>query len=278
VPESPELEALRIRLEPTLQGEVLNRVDVFPARAHLLRSPPAAFKDLVVGRRLTQISRRGKHLILNLAEGPEGTGNSILQLIVNPMLGGRFQLARAGARPSATVFELGFGTERVLRLLDPRGMSRTYLTARPDLDVPGWSELGPEADQVGTEVGLEAFRRSLRRRRDELKDLLRNQTFLAGIGNAYSDEILFSAALLPLRRRVSLTPADEIALYQAIPRILKGALASILAQPPGDLSRQDRSFLTVHGRVGGACPRCRHRLSQLGTKREPLTFCRGCQV
>ncbi|TMC03359.1 MAG: hypothetical protein E6J41_27840 [Chloroflexi bacterium] len=108
-------------------------------------------------------------------------------------------------------------------------------------------------------------------------DLLRNQAFLAGIGNAYSDEILWEAKLLPLRRRASLRPDDEEALYEAIPAVLGRSIEAILANPDYDESRQNRSFMNVHGRGGKDCPRCGHRVSQLGSNREPLNFCRGCQ-
>ncbi len=144
-------------------------------------------------------------------------------------------------------------------------------------DVPGWADLGPEADSVGA-MGLDVFRKRLRRFRDELKDLLRNQEFVAGIGNAYSDEILFEARLLPLRRRASLKPAEEEALFAAIPAVLSRAVEAILANPNYEESKQDRSFMAVHMKGGKTCPRCGHRISQLGSNREPLNFCRGCQL
>jgi formamidopyrimidine-DNA glycosylase len=155
-------------------------------------------------------------------------------------------------------------------------MGRIYWVADPDREVPGWEALGPEADSVAA-TGIDVFRKRLRRFRDELKDLLRNQEFMAGIGNAYSDEILFEARLLPLRRRASLKPEDEEALYRAIPVVLSRAVEAILANPNYDESKQDRSFMAVHMKGGKTCPRCGHRISQLGSNREPLNFCRGCQ-
>ena len=91
------------------------------------------------------------------------------------------------------------------------------------------------------------------------------------------DEVLFEARLLPLRRRASLKPEEEAALYEAIPMVLGRAVEAILANPDYDESKQDRSFMKVHGRNGQSCPRCGHRISQLGSNREPLNFCRGCQ-
>jgi formamidopyrimidine-DNA glycosylase len=155
-------------------------------------------------------------------------------------------------------------------------MGRIYLTSDPDRDVLAWSQLGPEADSV-SEQGLEWFQQRIRRYRDELKDLLRNQGFLAGIGNAYSDEILFDSRLLPLRRRASMTADEERTLYESIPRVLGSAVEAILADPNYDESKQNRSFMKVHAKGGKDCPRCGHRISQLGSDREPLNFCRGCQ-
>jgi formamidopyrimidine-DNA glycosylase len=156
-------------------------------------------------------------------------------------------------------------------------MGRIYWVEDCEREVPGWAALGPEAGSVA-EMGVDVFRKRLRRFRDELKDLIRNQEFLAGVGNAYSDEILFDARLLPLRRRSSLKPEEEAALYASIPAVLSRAVDAILANPNYDESKQDRSFMNVHMKGGKTCPRCGHRISQLGSNREPVNFCRGCQV
>lgn len=274
MPELPELEALRIQLGPRLEGRLVTAVDVNPKSGHLLRYPPDSFAHELPFRRFTRTWRRGKHLVfdLELAGGGEPR-----HLVINPMLGGRFQLAAEDARSPATrVFTLRLDGGEELRYLDFRDMGRIYWTADPARDVPAWAELGPEADTIAAE-GLDGFRSRLRRYRGELKDLLRNQTFLAGIGNAYSDEILWEARLLPLRRRATLKPEEEAALYEAVPAVLSRSIEAILANPDYDESRQDRSFMHVHGRAGKECPRCGHRISQLGSNREPLNFCRGCQ-
>jgi formamidopyrimidine-DNA glycosylase len=193
------------------------------------------------------------------------------------MLGGRFQIAPADGKTGAThVFSLRLEGKEELRYTDFKNLGRIYWATDPAREVPAWADLGPEADAV-PELGLEWFRKQLRRYRDELKDLLRNQSFLAGIGNAYSDEILWEARLLPLRRRASLKPEDEEALFQASPAVLGNAVQAILADPDYDESKQNRSFMKVHAKGGKDCPRCGHRISQLGSNREPLNFCRGCQ-
>jgi formamidopyrimidine-DNA glycosylase len=275
MPELPELEALRIRLAPRLDGKLITGATVNPKKAHMLRYPVENFARELPARRINSLTRRGKHMVFATELG---RGGSARWLVINPMLGGRFQMVDSeNAVPATEVFTVRIEGRQELRYLDFRDMGRIYWVSDPETEVPGWALLGPEADSV-PEMGFETFRKRLRRFRDELKDLLRNQEFLAGIGNAYSDEILFEARLLPLRRRASLKPADEEALFAAIPTVLARAVEAILANPNYDESKQDRSFMSVHMKGGKTCPRCGHRISQLGSNREPLNFCRGCQV
>ncbi|HEV3103942.1 MAG TPA: DNA-formamidopyrimidine glycosylase family protein [Candidatus Dormibacteraeota bacterium] len=275
MPELPELEAVRMRLGPRLEGKLITAASVNPKKAHMLRYPVEHFADELPARRIVSLTRRGKHLVF----GSElGGGGSERWLVINPMLGGRFQMADGGApTPATEVFTIRVEGRQELRYLDFRDMGRIYWVSDLVREVPGWGELGPEADSVPA-MGVDAFRKRLRRFRDELKDLLRNQEFLAGVGNAYSDEILFEARLLPLRRRASLKPVEEEALFAAIPTVLSRAVEAILANPNYDESKQDRSFMAVHMKGGKTCPRCGHRISQLGSNREPLNFCRGCQL
>lgn len=275
MPELPELEAVRIRVAPRLEGKLITAATVNPRKGHLLRYPVENFALELPARRITSMTRRGKHLVFATELGGGGAQR---WLVINPMLGGRFQLASGEEPvPATEVFTVRVEGKQELRYLDFRDMGRIYWVADLDREVPGWSMLGPEADAVGS-MGLDGFRKRLRRFRDELKDLLRNQEFMAGIGNAYSDEILFEARLLPLRRRASLKPAEEEALYAAIPLVLSRAVEAILANPNYDESKQDRSFMNVHMKGGKTCPRCGHRISQIGSNREPLNFCRGCQL
>jgi formamidopyrimidine-DNA glycosylase len=275
MPELPELEAVRIRLSPRLEGRLITGATVNPKKGHMLRYPVEHFANELPARRIVSLSRRGKHLVFATELGG---GGSERWLVINPMLGGRFQMADGGTPvPATEVFTIRIEGRQELRYFDFRDMGRIYWVGDPVKEVPGWADLGPEADSVPA-MGIDAFRKRLRRFRDELKDLLRNQEFLAGIGNAYSDEILFEARLLPLRRRATLKPADEEALFAAIPVVLSRAVEAILANPNYDESKQDRSFMSVHMKGGKTCPRCGHRISQLGSNREPLNFCRGCQL
>ena len=269
MPELPELEALRQKLGPQLQDRMVTAVEVNPKHAHLLRYPVDEFAKEVPARRIRGVSRRGKHMVFDF-DGDR-------RLVINPMLGGRFQLAGDDSKPPVThVFSLRLEGHEELRYNDWKELGRIYWVREPATEVPAWADLGPEADSIGN-LGLEGFHQRIKRYRQVLKDLLRDQSFLAGIGNAYSDEILWEARLMPLRKRASLKPEEEEALYHAIPAVLARAVSAILADPDYDESKQNRTFMNVHTKGEKPCPRCGHRISQLGSNREPVNFCRGCQ-
>jgi len=273
MPELPELEVVRIAVGPKIEGRTIEAVEVNPRKGFILRAPLPVFVGEPKGRAIVHTWRRGKHMIFDL-ESPEG---DCAHLVINPMLGGRFHLTDARTkRGAAMIFALRLDDGRELRYLDFRDMGRVYWVRDLEKEVPAWPELGPEADAL-PENGLVWFRKRLHRYRAAIKEVLRDQAFLAGIGNAYSDEILFEARILPLRRRSSLKPDDEEALFDAINTVLPKSIAAVLASPAYIDAKQDRSFMNVHGKGSQACPRCGHRISQIGSDREPMNFCRGCQ-
>jgi formamidopyrimidine-DNA glycosylase len=141
--------------------------------------------------------------------------------------------------------------------------------------VPGVAELGPDADDPGLTV--EDWRARIRRHPGELKGLLRNQTFVAGIGNAYSDEILHAARLHPFRKRPSLAPEEVDELYRATRSTLAEAIALLRVRVPPTFEKQVRDHLRVHLRGGSPCPRCGTTISEVSPGREATSYCRGCQ-
>ena len=136
MPELPELEALRVQLGPRLEGRLVTAVDVSPKSGHLLRYPPETFAHELPYRKFTRTWRRGKHLIFDLELA---AGGDLRHLVINPMLGGRFQLAGEDVRsPGTQVFALRLDGGDELRYLDFRDMSRIYWTADPGREVPAW--------------------------------------------------------------------------------------------------------------------------------------------
>jgi formamidopyrimidine-DNA glycosylase len=157
-------------------------------------------------------------------------------------------------------------------------MGKVYLLpAGVDRPVPGLggAEQGPDADDP--DLTLDAWRERIRRHPGELKSLLRNQAFVAGIGNAYSDEILHAARLSPFRRRATLAPEEIEALYDATRTVLGHAIATLRERVPPTFETQVRDFLAVHLKGGQSCPRCGTRLSEVSSRSEATSWCRSCQ-
>ena len=290
MPELPDLAIVADALHAALAGR-----PVTGARAPgplAVRGTPAEL-DALVGQRLISIRRRGKLLLADLERD---------RVVINPMLTGRLQLAApSAASPTKTAFVLSFGSREKrprdsakwtaragwmpadaaaaeVRYRDPTQMGKVYLVpAGVARVVPGVTdeELGPDADDPG--LTLEAWRTRIRRHPGELKNLLKNQSFIAGIGNAYSDEILHAAGLLPFRKRSTLAPEEIDALYAATRETLTHAIEVLRVRVPPTFEKQARDWLAVHDKGGQPCPRCGTRISEVKPGGFVTSFCRGCQ-
>jgi formamidopyrimidine-DNA glycosylase len=290
LPELPDLTIVAEAFHAALSGRpILSATAPGPLA---VRGTPAELVGLE-GQRVTAIRRRGKFLDIDLDRD---------RIVVNPMLTGRFQLARPDVRlPSKTAVILAFGarkgrprdaarwtvgaswlpadgTEIEIRYRDPTQMGKVYLLpAGVERPVPGRGpdEQGPDADDP--ELTLEAWQARIRRHPGELKNLLRNQSFVAGIGNAYSDEILHAARLRPFRKRSSLADEEVDELYRATRETLATAIEVLRRRVPPTFEDQVRDFLAVHLKGGQPCPRCGTRISEVKAGGFVTSFCRGCQ-
>lgn len=264
MPELPELEVIREVLERQVVGARVKRLEV--VRPLVLRCLAAGDPaELLSGRRVEAVSRRGKFLLLRL----EGE----LELAINPMLVGRLQLAAAGERrPAKTQLVLHLSIGRELRYADRRTMGRLYLT-RDRTSIPGFTEMGPEA----LEVSAEEFRRRLRRHPGEIKNILTNPRFVAGIGNAYADEILHRARLSPFRKRPSLSAEEVAALHAAVREVLTEAIERVRLEMEEDITLKPRDWLSVHLKGGQTCPVCGTAISQIRANQRVTSYCRTCQ-
>ena len=269
MPELPDLTVLAERLTARAAGRRIKEATA--PTPILLRATPDELASLV-GTRLGSTTRRGKFLLIPF----ETDGRVVRVLAANPMLAGRFWLLDAADRVRArTGLRLRFEGSGELRYVDREMLGKLYLVAPDDLkSVPGWNEMGPDADDP--ELTLEKFRERIRRHPGELKSLLRNPRFVAGIGNSYSDEILWEARLAPLRRRSSLNDDDIKRLYEAMRLVLKRAIEDVRELTTDQIEVQHRERLRVHLRGGQPCPRCGKPLRQIGGA-EATTFCRTCQ-
>lgn len=287
MPELPDLAIVADAFDAALAGRPVIAVAV-PDPLVLRATPDEA--AALAGERVLRVERRGKHLVIRLERH---------DVWAAPMLTGRFALvAPAAARPrAAAAITFGPRTGRPtsrpaswtagaswlphesapteLRYLDPSRMGKLYLAEASDASgVPGIAALGPDADDPT--LTLEAWRARIRRHPGELKSLLRNQSFVAGLGNAYSDEVLWAAGLHPFRRRSSLAAEEIDALHAATQSVLREAIEVLRDRVPPTFERQVRDHLRVHLRGGSPCQRCGGTISQVG-RREATSFCRACQ-
>jgi formamidopyrimidine-DNA glycosylase len=290
VPELPDLTVVAEAFQAALAGRPISSAKAPAPLA--VRGTPAELAELV-GRQVLDVQQRGKFLLLELDQG---------RIVFNPMLTGRFQLAGPGAKlPTKTAVVLGFGTREggpprrsarwtkaagwlpagdaliEIRYRDPTQMGKVYLAPegieRPIAGLD--ADLGPDADDPA--LTLPVWQERIRRHPGELKNLLKNQAFIAGIGNAYSDEILHTASLLPFRKRSTLAAEEIAALYEATGSTLTRAIEVLRRRVPPTFETQVRDFLAVHNKGGQPCPRCGTRISEVSPGGFVTSFCRGCQ-
>jgi formamidopyrimidine-DNA glycosylase len=266
MPELPDLEVIKEYLEGVLPGQRLEGVEVL--RPLVVRTlVPDGFAATLQGNQVWRVRRRGKFLLLDLE-----TGHVI---VVNPMLAGRLHYCPPDERgPSKTfvILHLSGGTD--LRYADAKAMGKVYLTLDEGL-VPGFAGQGPDALDPALTVGV--FRERLRQRRGEIKGLLTNQAVVAGIGNAYADEILFAAGVYPFRKRPSLSPDEVERLHRSIRSVLSEAITVLRERVGDDIDVKIRDFLSVHGKGGSPCPRCATPISEITARGRLTNFCRTCQ-
>jgi formamidopyrimidine-DNA glycosylase len=292
VPELPDLDVVADALHAALAGRSIDGVRALMPLA--VRGTPAELAALA-GQRVERVARVGKFLDLDLDRD---------RVVVNPMLTGRFQLAGHGEKaPSGVAVELTFGPRSglppghrtaawiagspwippdsapvIVRYRDPSQMGKVYLLpAGVERVVPGRApgEMGPDA--LDPALTLEAFRERIRRHPGELKNLLRNQAFVAGIGNAYSDEILYAARLLPFRRRSTLATEEIDTLYEAMRSTLEASVTLLRERVPPVFEKQVRDHLAVHNRGGEPCHRCGSRITLVSAGGFQTGYCRTCQ-
>lgn len=289
MPELPDLAVVVDAFHAALAGRpVLSAAAPGPLA---VRGTPSEL-EAMTGQTLRSVRRRGKFVELELDQ---------TLVIVNAMLTGRFQLAPPSVKlPAKTAVVVRFGArgepprdaapwtkdaawmpdddaEVEVRYRDPTQMGKVYLVpAGVDRPVPGHdATLGPDADDPALTLGI--WRERIRRHPGELKPLLRNQSFVAGIGNAYSDEILHAARLNPFRRRSTLAPEEVDELYRAMRTTLTEAVTVLRERVPPRFETEVRDHLAVHRKGGAACPRCGTRISEVSSRSEATSWCRGCQ-
>ncbi len=267
MPEIPDLEAIRHYLMPRLDGLTVTSTEA--PIPWLVRSGAEGFATLA-GHRFGEIHRLGKFLLFFVDDGRV--------LVINPMLTGRFHWVEAGAKkPGRLGVVVGFDDGHELRYSDMRRMGRWYLVTQDELaGLPQWPTLGPDA----LAVSEEDFLARLKSRRGQIKATLTNQEFICGIGNAYSDEILWAAGLHPHRRRATMTEDDLRRLYACMRAVIEESIAVVDATVQGEgLGKKEewREHLKIHRRAGTPCPRCGSEIRSQVRSGSETNYCVSCQ-
>ncbi|MHB1295594.1 MAG: Fpg/Nei family DNA glycosylase [Anaerolineae bacterium] len=267
MPELPDLEIIREVLERKVVGLRIASVEVPRPLVVRVLDVGATEESLAGGRVIRAVSRRGKCLLLEL----EPTS----WIVGNAMLAGRWRLCpRAERLRTRDYFAAHLEDGSDLRFHDVKGMGKVYLAA--DLSVvPGLEGLGPDA--LDPALTLEDFITQLHPFRGEIKGVLTRGEAVAGIGNAYADEILYEAGIYPFRKRTSLKPKEQAALYTAMRTVLARAIVVLRERVGEDIENEVRDFLQVHGKKGEPCPRCGQAISEINVAGRGTNFCRRCQ-
>jgi formamidopyrimidine-DNA glycosylase len=271
VPELPEVEALAAFLTERAVGRVVARVDLAAFSVLKTYDPPVTSLQ---GLEVTGVSRHGKFLDLDV---------SGLHLVVHLARAGWLRWSdalsptppRMGKGPLAVRVHLDDGSGFDLTEAGTQKKLAMYVVHSP-YDVPGVARLGP--DPLGPGFGVSELAAILDGSRQQLKGLLRDQSVLAGVGNAYSDEVLHAAKLSPFRLGSSLSVAEVEGLYDALQSVLRDAVARAHGLAAGDLKKEKKTAMRVHGRTGLACPVCGDTVREVSFADSSLQYCPTCQT
>jgi formamidopyrimidine-DNA glycosylase len=266
MPELPELQLVAERLTSLLSGKKIEKTVV---HNHIVvhGQPAGDFESKSVGETFDSVVADGKFLILSLTN---------YDLVLNLMLTGRLRTITKHKRPTSYDMVSIHTADLTLRYSDSKKMGRIYLVDKGDYTgVAGFADRGPSA--LDPSLTLDIFRNRLKRHRGQIKNVLRNQRFVKGIGNAYADEILLYAGILPFRKRSTLSETETKNLYLAMNKVLTRVRDIMSERSLDEISIEKRDFLMVHNRGGEICPLCGGRVSEVTANRFKTNYCQTCQ-
>jgi formamidopyrimidine-DNA glycosylase len=279
MPELPEVEVVRRDLEREVVGKKIKGVDVDGMRSIRRYRQRKQFTAELDGRKITAVSRRGKYIVMKLDDGNA--------LIVHLGMSGQLLRAKSSREtaPKHTHVTITFTQGGQLRFVDPRTFGEMFVTPYDGMDdaVEELAHLG--IDPLESAMSWDYFGELVSQRHVKLKAALMDQKFLAGIGNIYSDEILFNAGLRWDRMSDSLSPEEIRRLYRALIETLQDAVkhrgSSLADEQYVDLFGKKGEYQLhhkVYAREGQACLRCRHVIVRQKTGGRSTFFCSACQV
>jgi formamidopyrimidine-DNA glycosylase len=264
MPELPEVETYRARLEPRLVGRTFSRVRVHDHRLTMPLEPTEVAAELE-GERVASVERRGKYLLIRFESG--------LALVVHLRMTGGFPETPA-THERATI---DLDDDTGISYRDVRRFGTWHVLAPAELEAYLAARLGPEP--LGSRFTTRFLSERFARRRAPVKAVLLDQRVVAGMGNIYADEALWHARLHPLRPAAELGPDEVAALRRGVRLALRrgiarqGANLGDGAYPSGSMQEEFR----VYGRTGESCRRCRAPIEKTRVAGRGTHYCPGCQ-
>jgi formamidopyrimidine-DNA glycosylase len=273
MPELPEVEALARDLDARLRDRAIVRVDIAAFSCLKTYDPPVT---ALTGGLIDGVTRHGKFLDIDVS----GT-HLVLHLARAGWVRWKDEVPDLPARPNAKsplaariVLDNGSGLD--ITEAGTRKSLALYVVRDP-AEVPGVARLGP--DPLDDAFTISALRGILAEAgRAQVKGVLRNQATIAGIGNAYSDELLHAARMSPFKPANSLTEEELQTLYDAIRSVLSDAVERSSGLPASELKGEKKSSMSVHGRTGQACPVCGDTVREVAFADSSLQYCPTCQT
>jgi formamidopyrimidine-DNA glycosylase len=268
MPELPEIEALREHLLDRLRGHLIAGTAVRQFALVKTFAPPL---DALIGESLVGIRRHGKHLLLDFSHD--------LTVAIHLSIGGRLVLAEPGRNPPRSVsLELTLEPPVALRVVELGTKKRSSLHVLSSSQVTDYlSGLG--IDALDPALSVDRLAELIAAERSQLKSFLEDQHRIAGIGNAYSDEILWHARLAPLRLTTTLEAREISDLYAAISTVCNAAIERARQDNYLLLARGDeRGSFQAHRRAGQPCPRCGDPIASIHFSENSLQYCPICQA
>jgi formamidopyrimidine-DNA glycosylase len=279
MPELPEVEVVRRDLDREISGKRVKSVETHGARSVRRHKNAKEFVARLTGKKITGVTRRGKYLLVRLDGGEV--------LVVHLGMSGQLLRAKSAKEPMPkhTHVVITFTQGGQLRFVDPRTFGEMFVTEWDDLEnqVDELAHLG--LDPLEESMSWERFGALIASRHTKLKTALMDQAFLSGIGNIYSDEILFEAGLRWDRMTDSLSSEEVRRLYRAMVEVLQEAVkhrgSSLADAQYVDLFGKPGGYQELHhvyAREGQACPRCRRPVVRQRVGGRSTFFCEACQV
>ena len=275
MPELPEVEALTQFLSEKAVGKGISRAELAAISALKTFDPPL---DALRGRTISGVGRQGKYLIITT-----DAGDAALFLILHLARGGWVQWrdalapgrAKPGKGPLALRIGLDDGSGFDVTEMGTEKRLAVWVVRSPD-DVEGVARLGP--DPLAPGFGRDQLAAALAIKPGQLKSVLTEQSVIAGVGNAYSDEALHLARLSPYKAAAKLSDDELDRLYSALRTVLADAVERSAGLPAAGLKAEKKSGLRVHGRAGLPCPVCGDTVREVSFATKAFQYCPTCQT